>query len=222
MFSASCASGPAFEGGMLSCGMRAAPGAIAKVRIEQGTMTLQTVGQEPPVGICGSGVLSLVSELRKSGAVNSRGRLDPRHPRVRERGTEREYVLAENANGALPVVFTQHDVRAVQMAKAAIRAGVELILAEAGLKPESLSRVILAGVFGKHIEVEDALAIGLLPPLPRNLIVQAGNAAATGVRRLLVCGAARRRGSELAKATEYVELASRPAFHRTFARSASL
>jgi uncharacterized 2Fe-2S/4Fe-4S cluster protein (DUF4445 family) len=222
MLSASCASGPAFEGGMLTCGMRAAPGAIAKVTTEQGSLTLHTVEDQPPVGICGSGVLSLLSELRKSGAVNSRGRLDSNHPRVRERGAEREFVLAEDANGALPVVFTQRDVRAVQMAKAAIRAGVELILAEAGLKPESLRRVILTGIFGKHIDVEDALAISLLPPLPRSLIVQAGNAAAIGARRLLVCGAARRQGSELARGTEYVELASRPAFHRTFARSASL
>jgi uncharacterized 2Fe-2S/4Fe-4S cluster protein (DUF4445 family) len=222
MLSASCASGPAFEGGMLTCGMRAAPGAIAKVRMERDALTLHTVDDEPPVGICGSGVLSLLSELCKSGAVNSRGRLDSNHPRVRQRGAEREFVLAENESGALPVVFTQCDVRAVQMAKAAIRAGVELILAEAGLKPELLSRVVLAGIFGKYIDVEAALAIGLLPPLPRNLIVQAGNAAAIGARRLLVCGAARRRGYELARGTEYVELASRPAFRRTFARSASL
>jgi uncharacterized 2Fe-2S/4Fe-4S cluster protein (DUF4445 family) len=222
MLSASCASGPAFEGGMLTCGMRAAPGAIAKVRMEGGELSLYTVEDQPPVGICGSGVLSLLSGLRKAGAVNSRGRLDSNYPGVRERGTGREFVLAENANGSLPVVFTQRDVRAVQMAKAAIRAGVELTLAEAGLKPESLKGVILAGIFGKYIDVEDALAIGLLPPLPRNLIVQAGNAAAIGARRLLVCGAARRQANELARGTECVELASRSAFHRTFARSASL
>ena len=220
--SASCASGPAFEGGVLSCGMRAMPGAVTGVHIENGKLSLETVGQTEAAGICGSGVVSLLSELVRSGAINARGRLSAAFPGVREQGHKREFLLADpSENGALPVVFTQEDIRAVQMAKAAIRTGLELLLAATGVEEGAVDRLIIAGAFGKFLDVNAALAIGLLPPAFTGRIVQVGNAAGAGVRRLLVCGSAREKARSLALKAHYLELATQPAFHGTFARRAA-
>jgi uncharacterized 2Fe-2S/4Fe-4S cluster protein (DUF4445 family) len=220
--SASCASGPAFEGGMLSCGMRAAPGAVTGVHIENGKLRLETVGQTEAAGICGSGVVSLLSELVRCGAINARGRLSAAFPGVREQARKREFLLANHReNGALPVVFTQDDIRAVQLAKAAIRAGLELLLAETGVGEGAVDRLLIAGAFGKFLDVNAALAIGLLPPAFAGRIVQVGNAAGAGVRRLLVCRSAREKARSLALKTQYLELATQPGFHGTFARRAA-
>ena len=217
--SASCASGPAFEGGMLSCGMRALPGAVTSVHIENGKLSLETVGQAEPAGICGSGVVSLLSELVRSGAINARGRLSAAFPGVREEGHRREFLLANHReNGLLPVVFTQEDIRAVQLAKAAIRTGLELLMAEAGVGEGAVDHLIIAGAFGKFLDLNAALAIGLLPPALAGRIVQVGNAAGAGVRRLLVCESAREKARSLALKAQYLELATHPGFHHTFAR----
>ena len=220
--STSCASGPAFEGGMLSCGMRAAPGAVTGVHIENGKLDLETIGHAEAAGICGSGVVSLLSELVRSGAINARGRLSAAFPGVREQAHKREFLLANHReNGALPLVFTQDDIRAVQLAKAAIRTGLELLLAETGVGEGAVDRLIIAGAFGKFLDVNAAMAIGLLPPAFAGRIVQVGNAAGAGVRRLLVCARARERARSLARETQYLELATHPAFHHTFARRAT-
>jgi uncharacterized 2Fe-2S/4Fe-4S cluster protein (DUF4445 family) len=222
LHSASCASGPAFEGGMLSCGMRATPGAVTSVHIENGKLRLETVGQIEPAGICGSGVVSLLSELVRTGAINSRGRLSAVFPGVHEQANRREFLLANHReNGALPVVFTQEDIRAVQLAKAAIRTGLELLMAKAGVGEGAVDRLIIAGAFGKFLDVNAALAIGLLPPALAGRIVQVGNSAGAGVRRMLVCGNAREMARSLALKAQYLELATQPEFHGTFARKAT-
>jgi uncharacterized 2Fe-2S/4Fe-4S cluster protein (DUF4445 family) len=190
---------------------------VERVRIDGADLQLDVIGGVEPIGICGSGVLSLVSEMRRAGIVNQKGRIAADAPRVRERSHRREFVLAgESDTGALSVVFTQDDVRAVQLAKAAVRTGLDMLLAEVGLKDEDLDRVIIAGAFGKHIDVGEAKAIGMLPALPSEKIVQVGNAAGAGVRRLLACGEARKRAGELARQARYVELASKPTFQRAF------
>jgi uncharacterized 2Fe-2S/4Fe-4S cluster protein (DUF4445 family) len=221
--SVSCASGPAFEGGMLTCGMGAAPGAIQRVHLN-GNCRLETIGHADPVGICGSGVLSLVAALRRSGAANKHGRLEAAYPLVRERAGQLEFVLADEAQtGALPVVFTQDDVRAVQLAKGAIRAGLDILLDEGRVSAPELEHIIVAGAFGKYIDIDDALAIGLLPPaVPRERIVQVGNSAGAGVRRILACARARQRATELARQAHYLELATRKDFQKTFVRNVGL
>ena len=220
--STSCASGPAFEGGMLSCGMRAGPGAVTRVHIENGKLNLEIAGQTEAVGICGSGVVSLLSELLRSGAINARGRLSATFPGVREEAHTREILLADHTeNGALPVVFTQEDIRAVQLAKAAIRTGLELLLAESGVGEGAVDQLILAGAFGKFLNVNEALAIGLFPASLAGRIVQVGNAAGAGVRRLLVCRRAREKARLLARQSRTLELATQPGFQRTFARRAT-
>ena len=217
--SASCASGPAFEGGILSCGMRAAPGAITRTHLVGDNISLETIGSVAPVGICGSGVVSLVSEMLRNGVIDKRGRLQLTRPGVREQDGLREFVLAEAArDGAMPVVFTQTDIRAVQLAKAAIRTGLDMLLESAGLQEEEIERFIVAGAFGKYLDLESAVAMGLLPAVPAGRIVQVGNAAGAGVRRMLVCARARQRALQLAQQAQYLDLASRQDFHVAFAR----
>lgn len=215
--SVSCASGPAFEGGGLSCGMRAAPGAIEQVGIDD-ELHLSTIGGGQPVGVCGSGALSLVAALRRSGIVNARGRLDIEGLRVRERYGRREFVLTEDCAGtATPLVFTQSDIRAIQLAKGAIRTGLDVLLRDAGLASRDLDRVLVAGAFGSFIDIDDAIAIGLLPDVPRRNVVQIGNAAGTGACRLIACNGARTRAARLAEEVRYIELASQPDFDTVFA-----
>jgi uncharacterized 2Fe-2S/4Fe-4S cluster protein (DUF4445 family) len=221
--SASCASGPALEGGTLTCGMTAASGAVQRIQIDETELRLDVIGDTEPVGICGSGSLSLLSELRRTGAVNARGRLSAAHPLVRTHDHTLEFVLAsERQTGALPLVFTQADVRAVQLAKGAIRTGLDLLLSKAGIDATGLDRLIVAGAFGKYIDIDEALSVGLLPPVPRERIVQVGNAAACGVRRMLVCADARDRAEQIARQAQYVELASQPLFQKTFMRRMAL
>jgi uncharacterized 2Fe-2S/4Fe-4S cluster protein (DUF4445 family) len=217
LHSVSCASGPAFEGGVLSCGMRAAPGAISKVRLESGRVALETIDSGEPAGICGTGVVSLLSEMLRDDVVNHRGRLELSHPLVRDREGAREFLL-DAGNGGLPIVFTQSDVRAVQLAKAAIRTGIDMLLTAAGVHDNEVERYIVAGAFGNFLDLEAAARIGLLPSASGGRTVQIGNAAGAGVRRMLVCLSARRRASQLARRANYLNLAAQPGFAAHFAR----
>ncbi|WP_319411209.1 ASKHA domain-containing protein [uncultured Cohaesibacter sp.] len=214
--SVSCASGPAFEGGRLSCGMRAAPGAVEAVAIVGNKVSLKIIGNKEPVGICGSGVVSAVAALVNAGLVNRRGRMQPCAP-IEVRGKQRELVLwRDPAHKALPVLFTQDDLRNVQLAKAAIRAGLDCLLGHAGLHESDLEQLVIAGAFGRYIDIDEAVRIGLFPDLPKARISQVGNAAAAGVRRLSVCIKARQEAEALARSVSYLELASDPDFQRAF------
>lgn len=200
----SCPSGPALEGGHISCGMRAAEGAIERVRASGGRLEVKTIGDVPPVGVCGSGVVDAVAAFRALGLVDRGGRIA---------SGEREIALAPG------VAFTQADIRSVQLAKAAIRAGIDLLLETRGLEPEAIERVLIAGAFGEYLGVEAALAIGLLPRLPLERIEQVGNAAGTGVALALASLRSRARAAELAARCRYLELGTLPQFQKAFVRS---
>ena len=208
--SASCPSGPALEGGHISCGMRAADGAIERVRLVDGRIRATTIGGEEAVGLCGSGVLDTLRALLEAGIITTRGRIGTGHPDTGEAGHERYASLAPG------VLFTQSDVRAVQLAKSAIRTGIELLLDEAGLEESAIERCVIAGAFGAYIDVDSGVAIGLLPDLPRERFEQVGNAAGLGVRRMLASRRARARAAELARGCRYVELSTRPDFQKRF------
>jgi uncharacterized 2Fe-2S/4Fe-4S cluster protein (DUF4445 family) len=211
ILSASCPSGPALEGGHISCGMRAAEGAIERVGLAaDGSLTLKVIGKKTPVGLCGSGVLDVMAALRRAGMVDGRGRLDAGHPAVGERDGERVAELAEG------VSFSQDDVRAVQLAKSAIRTGVELLLRQAGLEAGDIERFIIAGAFGAYIDVQSGIDIGLFPALAPARFVQVGNAAGLGVQRMLASGRARDEAGELAARCRYVELSTLAGFQKTF------
>jgi uncharacterized 2Fe-2S/4Fe-4S cluster protein (DUF4445 family) len=210
IMSASCPSGPALEGGHISCGMRAAEGAIERVVIKDGRIEIDAIGNRKPVGLCGSGVIDAMAALRELGILDDGGRIVSQHPDVIEVDGKREALLAPG------VAFNQHDVRAVQLAKAAIRTGIELLLRDRGLHEHDIGLVVIAGAFGSYINVGSAIAIGLLPVLPLDRFKQVGNAAGVGVRQILASRRMRAQARELAQRCRYVELSTRGDFQKTF------
>jgi uncharacterized 2Fe-2S/4Fe-4S cluster protein (DUF4445 family) len=218
--SVSCASGPAFEGAHIKHGMRAAPGAIEYVQFENNTMKVQTIGGVPPVGICGSGLLDVVAQLRLNEVINASGRLGD-HPLDRSDGSSKEFILAERPGAAL-ITISQKDVRELQLAKAAIRLGIIALVENAGIEEKDIQKVIIAGAFGTFIDVYSAIIIGMLPDLPLDRFEQVGNAAGTGSRLALISKQERAKAGHLAKQIGYIELARMPNFGQRFAEATFL
>lgn len=219
MSSVSCASGPAFEGAHISDGMRAAAGAIEAVRLTDTSIRLKTIDEMPAVGLCGSGIVDALAELYRWRLINRQGRFDRSHPRVREgrHGPEVLLVPASESGSGRDVVVTQKDVNEIQLAKGAIRAGLDILLDVTGTAPEEVEDVIIAGAFGSYLNIQSALDMGLLPRFPNAVYRQVGNAAVLGAKRVLISREERRRGHDIARQTRYTELTIHPRFSRLFA-----
>jgi uncharacterized 2Fe-2S/4Fe-4S cluster protein (DUF4445 family) len=217
--SVSCASGPAFEGAHISDGMRAAAGAIEAVELTATGLKLKTVDNAPAIGLCGSGIIDGVAELRRWNLINERGRFDRHHHRVREGRNGVEFLLASagQRDGQRDVVITQNDINEIQLAKGAIRAGLEVLLDATDTASEEVKEVVIAGAFGSFLKVQSALDIGLLPHLPNAHYRQVGNAALVGARWALLSRQARKRAQQIASQTSYLELTTYPKFNRRFA-----
>jgi uncharacterized 2Fe-2S/4Fe-4S cluster protein (DUF4445 family) len=222
--STSCASGPAFEGGHIKQGMRAAKGAIERLRIIGDTVHYQTIGEALPIGICGSGVLDTLAQLYLSGVIDNSGRFTNKHPRVRNTDNQLEFVIVEREEEGKDssIVMTQKDIRELQLAKAAIRSGIQLLLEVNGFTEEDISEVVVAGAFGTYIDLSSAVAIGLLPTLPLSYFRQVGNAAGMGAKLSLLSIAKREEAQAIASRTHYIELASTPEFKQTFIEASYL
>jgi len=219
LLSCSTASGPAFEGAHIRDGMRAAPGAIEWVKMVDGRIEYQTIDGASPVGICGSGILDSVAELRRIGVLKENGSMRPdSHSRVRQRGDRPEFLLVPaGENGALnDIVISRKDVSEIQLAKGAIRAGVEVLLDEAGVELEEVERVVVAGAFGTYLDVASARAIGMFPPLPLNRFDQVGNAAGIGAKLALLSRRCRDVAREIAAQVEYIELTTDSRFSSAY------
>ncbi|MEJ2287930.1 MAG: ASKHA domain-containing protein [Deinococcales bacterium] len=220
LLSCSCASGPAFEGAHIRDGMRAAPGAIERVRLAAGAagapvLEYQTIEDAPPVGVCGSGVLDAVAQMLRAHILEPTGALrDGSHPRVRVTENGPEMVLARKGERDAPrdVAITRSDVNQLQLAKAAIRAGTQVLLERAGLAEDQIERVIVAGAFGTYLDVGSAIAIGMFPPVASARFQQVGNAAGMGARLCLLSEPHREAAQRVAAAVSYVELAGNPDF----------
>jgi uncharacterized 2Fe-2S/4Fe-4S cluster protein (DUF4445 family) len=222
----SAAAGPAFEGARVTQGMRAQNGAVEYVAIREPDEPpeVSVIGGIPPRGLCGSGILDAVSELRKAGLLDEGGRL---------RGGERvvdlpphglAYVIRfENEMETEKNIFlTQKDIRQLQLAKAAIRTGIEILIKHTATSTDSIHAFYLAGAFGNYMRPESALRIGLLPPVGRSGIIPVGNAAGAGARLALLSDKARKEMEQIARSVEYVELAKEPGFDEVFYRAMSL
>jgi uncharacterized 2Fe-2S/4Fe-4S cluster protein (DUF4445 family) len=220
----SCASGPAFEGGHIKYGMRAATGAIERLRITNEVIQYQTIDGAQPIGICGSGILDALSQLYLAKVIDENGRITNNHPRVRAYKGQHEFILVtkEERNGRPAITITQHDVRELQLAKAAIRSGIQALLDGSGCAEDDIKQVIIAGAFGTYIDVASAVAIGMLPPLPLNRFRQAGNAAGMGAKLALISLAKRVEAQAIASKAKYIELASVPNFEPTFVQASYL
>ena len=217
-FSCSCASGPAFEGAHIKDGMRAAPGAIERVFINGEKVQIHTINAQPPVGICGSGILDVVAELRKADLLDPRGAFRGEHPRLTGTGKGATFLLAPAAESGTgrEVKITRQDINEIQLAKGAIRAGVEVLCERAGITAAEIESFIVAGAFGTYLDLGSAITIGMFPSLPRECYAQVGNAAGSGARQLLVSASQRQLANEISRRVEYVELANHPAFMQIY------
>jgi uncharacterized 2Fe-2S/4Fe-4S cluster protein (DUF4445 family) len=219
----SCASGPAFEGGHIKFGMRAAAGAIERFLLVDGAIQYQTVENAAPIGICGSGIVDVVSQLYINGIIDDGGKLLA-NPRVHEHNGEREFILveADKKSQLKSVTVTQKDIREVQLAKAAIRSGIQTLLETSGYSESEVKRVIIAGAFGSYIDIASAIEIGLLPPLALNTFQQVGNAAGLGARLALISTSQREQAKVIASRVKYLELAGAEGFNNTFIQAGYL
>lgn len=238
-YCASSPTGPAFEGAQITYGMRAAPGAIERVRIDavSGQPRFRIIGDERwsdtwpqgadgprAVGICGSGIIEVVAEMFTAGILWADGRLNSEHfsGRVRREGASLAYLLvaAEQSATGRPIYITQSDIRNVQLAKAALYAGIRLLMERAGVT--TLDRVILAGAFGSHIDTQRALLLGLFPDCALDHVHSVGNAAGDGAVIALLNRSKRQMAREWIQQVEYVELATDPHFQAAFVAALNL
>ena len=227
LWACSAPAGPALEGAQLRHGMRGALGAIDRVWLEDGDLRVQTIGDAPAQGICGSGVIDAIAVLLDTGAVDwmgliaveERDRLPaPLRARVCVRGEERVVILVRPGEGDAPreILLTQDDIRQVQLCKGALASGAAMLQRIAGVAPEQVSELMLAGGFGNYLSIRSALRIGLIPPLPASRIRYVGNAAALGAQLALMSEAERARADRIARRIEHVSLAAHPDFQDVF------
>jgi uncharacterized 2Fe-2S/4Fe-4S cluster protein (DUF4445 family) len=238
LLAASSPTGPAFEGAQISCGQRAVPGAIERVRIDRETLEprftvigcelwsdepgfAERVGSAGVTGLCGTGVIEAIAELILAGVIDRDGRIDgalaERSPRIFAEGRTHGYQLHE---GTPPVRILQSDVRAIQLAKAALYAGARLLMDRMGV--ERVERIRLAGAFGSHIDPAHAMVLGMVPDCDLAHASSAGNAAGTGAVAALLSGGARHAIEARVRSVEKVETAAEPAFQEHFVRAMAL
>ena len=214
LWATSTAAGPAFEGVNIECGMRAALGAVDAVTANDGGWTLHAIGDVPAIGICGSGLIDLVSCLVKNGAIGRNGRFETKAAAPVGNWDEREgRCLLRLSDG---VVLTQKDVRQVQLAKAAIRAGLDALLAEAKVRRQDVERVLVAGSFGYHLRPDSLAGSGLLPGSLAAKVEVVGNTCKAGAVTLLTNNGARRELQVVAARVRSIELANDVTFARRF------
>jgi uncharacterized 2Fe-2S/4Fe-4S cluster protein (DUF4445 family) len=232
LLACSSPTGPAFEGAQISCGQRAAPGAIERIRIDPRTLEAkfkvigsdlwsdepgfnEAVARTGVTGICGSGIIEVIAEMYLAGIISQDGVVDgelaARSDRIVQTGRTFAYTMYR---AAVPLQITQNDVRAIQLAKAALHAGVRLLMDHMGV--DHVDRIRLAGAFGNHIDVKYATILGMIPDCELSQVSSAGNAAGTGARIALLDKASRKTVEELVQRVEKIETAIEPKFQAHF------
>jgi len=226
MVCTSTAAGPAFEGARISQGMRAEKGAIERVRLKEGRVKVGVIGGGSPRGICGSGLVDAVSELFKERIIDDSGRIlfPPRKKIwdqrvIRKDGSSGFILVSEKESaGSFPIILTQSDIRELQLAKGAIRAGIEILLKKFRLEGDQVNEVLLAGAFGNNIDSRSAQNIGLIPTLLKAKVRSVGNAASLGAIMALVSQESWREAEKISWNVDYVELATFPNFQDALIR----
>jgi uncharacterized 2Fe-2S/4Fe-4S cluster protein (DUF4445 family) len=200
----SCPAGPAFEGGLITYGMPAYDGAIESLVWEGGRFAYRTIGDEPPEGICGSGLIDLAAELRRHGLITPKGVFT----------ADRRLKEIDVVPGS--ITFSRADASALAQAKAANYCGQVIAMRHFGIDPAELTRLYLAGGFATYVDARNAIEIGMLAPVPAERIEKVGNAAVEGARIALLSDAERQRIDALAQRIEHVELEMEPDFFELF------
>jgi len=221
MWAASAAAGPAFEGGAVSCGMRAGNGAIDKVFMHQDKFGFRVIGGGAPRGICGSGIIDLISVLLQNNCLNKAGIFTEQaqlsfNMRNGDHGSEMILIEGEGRISGSPLVLNQDDVRQVQLAKSAIRTAIDLMLQKAKITPTRLDCIYLAGTFGSYLDPISLINIGLLPAIEEGKIRNIGNAAAKGAIMALLSSAQLRAAAAIKTDVQYIELAGQDEFQTIF------
>jgi uncharacterized 2Fe-2S/4Fe-4S cluster protein (DUF4445 family) len=220
LLTCSAAAGPAFEGGNIQYGVSAVRGAIYRVNFKNPKL-YWTIGSAQPVGICGSGLLDAISGLVKCGIVDETGRMAERceNPFLSQRLVKKDGILQFVLEKEPFISVTQKDVREFQLAKAAVRAGIEILMKEAGVDCGDIDKVYIAGGFGNYLDIESAAAVGLIPEKLKDKTVCAGNSAEAGTRFYLLSKGCRRKALRIAQTAEYIELSNRADFSDDFMNS---
>jgi uncharacterized 2Fe-2S/4Fe-4S cluster protein (DUF4445 family) len=198
--SCSCASGPAFEGAHIKDGMRATGGAIEKIKINDSSIDFQTIDNMPPIGLCGSGILDAIAQLRENEILNQTGKLKD-HPCIRSSKNGKEFVLVPmgKSGSGKDITVSEKDISEIQLAKGAIFSGMSILMEETNIGWEEIDEVVIAGAFGSYINVASAVEIGMFPPLPIERFLQVGN--------------------DIARKVKYIELVNSPQYPRIFAHA---
>jgi uncharacterized 2Fe-2S/4Fe-4S cluster protein (DUF4445 family) len=241
LLACSSPTGPAFEGAQISCGQRAAPGAIERVRVDVATLEprFKVIGcdlwSDDPAfaaataatgvtGICGSGIIEILAELYLAGVIRHdgviKGELAARNPRIQSDGRTFSYEICKAGVGTSSIKVTQNDVRAIQLGKAALYAGVRLLMERMGI--DKVDRIRLAGAFGSHIDVKYAMVLGMIPDCALDHVSSAGNAAGTGARIALLDQRSRREIEQLVRRVEKIETAVEPRFQEFFVEAMAI
>ncbi len=224
MWAASAAAGPAFEGGTITCGMRASQGAVDKVIWEENQIDLRTIGGGIPRGICGSGIIDLLAILLNNDFIDRQGTFTPKAESVfsmkkGKRGPEIILNHNQRTSSNDPLVFNQEDIRQVQLARSAIRTAVELLMQKAGIQARHLQNVFLAGVFGSYLDPANLMSSGLIPGVSIEKVRNIGNAAAQGAIMALLSPEKLAETDRLKSTVEYVELAALDEFQALFLKN---
>jgi uncharacterized 2Fe-2S/4Fe-4S cluster protein (DUF4445 family) len=218
LLACACSAGPAFEGGGIECGMRAAAGAIDRVSVdpETGITAWQTIGNLKPAGICGSGMISLLADLFLTGWIDPAGKLrrDKDSPALRIEGRQARLIIVPGKDSASgkPILISEADLENIIRAKAAVYAACSLMLEQVGMDFEHLANIFVGGGFGRFLDIEKAVMIGLLPDLPRERYRYLGNSSLMGACKTLVSRKSRVHQLELCQRMTYLELNTNPAY----------
>ncbi len=220
MLCCACSAGPAFEGGDISCGMRATNGAVDACTINEETMTptFSVIGDEKPAGLCGSGLIDVIAELFRCGIINSKGRFARDGERIIRSDVSAEYILAfadESASGQM-LTINETDIDNFVRAKGAIFSAIRSMLSSLDMPVEILDRVIIAGGIGSGINIHNAISIGMLPKIPEEKYAYIGNSSLTGSCAILLSSAAEEKVFELARNMTYIELSTHPGYMDEF------
>ncbi|MDZ7672364.1 MAG: ASKHA domain-containing protein [Halanaerobiales bacterium] len=224
--SCSAAAGPAFEGANITFGSAGVSGAISKFEIKNEKFNFKTINDQPPIGICGSGLLDMIAEFFKHGFIESSGKItnkeklaDWKKKYVGKYKDQNAIKITKNKSTDQTIYLTQKDIREVQLAKGAIAAGIEILLQETDLKAENLDRVFIAGGFGNYINPDNACFIKMIPECLKDKIIQIGNGAGTGAKIYLLNQKAKKRALAIKEKVKYIELSVNKEFQTEYINS---
>jgi len=225
LYACSTPAGPAFEGAKIKHGIYAGPGAIERVVLNK-DCEYKVIENRSPVGICGSGLVDIGAELLRTGIVDQMGKMlsaneltNEISPLIKQRLIEGndgvEFVIAKSADGE-NITVAQRDIRELQLAKAAIRTGIEVLINKVDIELEQIDELLIAGAFGNYINKENAIRLGLIPNLPLEKIKFVGNAAIVGARLALISRSARASADQIPQVTQHIQVANTPDFQTQF------